>query len=139
MMEKRTLSAAFQFYCGATLDRAHSAEADTQATMDVLLAQVERYENKEVTDSLGKKIGVITTSAETLSQLTSADLVDLAGRMIKNEKGEALFNFGKHKGKPVLKIFKDEPAYYDWMMNGDFPLDTKRWLTKIKLSVLTGK
>ena len=139
MMEKRTLSAAFQFYCGATLDKAHSAEADTQATMDVLLAQVERYENKEVTDSLGKKIGVITNSAETLSQLTSADLVDLAGRMIKNDKGEALFNFGKHKGKSVLKIFKDEPAYYDWMMNGDFPLDTKRWLTKIKLSVLTGK
>jgi DNA polymerase-3 subunit epsilon len=107
--------------------------------MDVLLAQVERYENKEVTDSLGKKVGMITNSAETLSQLTAADLVDLAGRMIKNAQGEAVFNFGKHKGKPVLKVFKDEPAYYDWMMNGDFALDTKRWLTKIKLSILTGK
>ncbi|MFM9840988.1 MAG: exonuclease domain-containing protein [Cyclobacteriaceae bacterium] len=139
MMEKRTLSAAFKFYCGSELEKAHSAEADTQATMDVLLAQVERYENQDVTDSLGKKIGTITNSAETLSQLTAADLVDLAGRMTKNDKGEAVFNFGKHKGKSVLKVFKDEPAYYDWMMNGDFALDTKRWLTKIKLSVLTGK
>jgi DNA polymerase III subunit epsilon len=139
IMEKRTLSAAFKFYCGGELTQAHSAEADTQATMDVLLAQVERYENQDVTDSLGKKIGTITNSAEALSQLTSADLVDLAGRMTKNEKGEAIFNFGKHKGKSVLKVFKDEPAYYDWMMNGDFALDTKRWLTRIKLSVLTGK
>lgn len=139
LMEKRTLSAAYQFYCGKSLSDAHSAEADTQATMDVLLAQVERYENQPVTDTLGKKIGMITNTAEALSQLTSSELVDLAGRMIRNERGEAVFNFGKHKGKSVLKVFKEEPAYYDWMMNGDFALDTKRWLTKIKLSVLTGK
>jgi DNA polymerase III subunit epsilon len=139
MMEKRTLSAAFKFYCGRELEEAHSAEADTQATLDVLLAQVERYENQDVTDSLGKKIGMITSSAEALSQLTAASLVDLAGRIIKNDKDESVFNFGKHKGKPVLKVFKEEPSYYDWMMNGDFALDTKRWLTKIKLSVLTGK
>ncbi|MFN8889361.1 MAG: exonuclease domain-containing protein [Cyclobacteriaceae bacterium] len=139
LMEKRTLSAAYQFYCGKDLSDAHSAEADTQATMDVLLAQVERYENQPVTDALGKKIGMITNSAEALSQLTSSELVDLAGRMIRNERGEAVFNFGKHKGKTVLNVFKPEPAYYDWMMNGDFALDTKRWLTKIKLSVLTGK
>jgi DNA polymerase III subunit epsilon len=139
MMEKRTLSAAFKFYCGRELEEAHSAEADTQATLDVLLAQVERYENQEVTDSLGKKIGTITSSAEALSQLTAASLVDLAGRIVKNDKDETVFNFGKHKGKPVLKVFKEEPSYYDWMMNGDFALDTKRWLTKIKLSVLTGK
>jgi DNA polymerase-3 subunit epsilon len=139
LMEKRTLSAAYQFYCGKDLSDAHSAEADTQATMDVLLAQVERYENQPVTDALGKKIGMITNSAEALSQLTSSELVDLAGRMIRNERGEAVFNFGKHKGKTVLNVFKAEPAYYDWMMNGDFALDTKRWLTKIKLSVLTGK
>ncbi len=139
LMEKRTLSAAYQFYCGKSLSDAHSAEADTQATMDVLLAQVERYENQPVTDALGKKIGMITNSTEALSQLTSSELVDLAGRMIRNERGEAVFNFGKHKGKSVLKVFKDEPAYYDWMMNGDFALDTKRWLTKIKLSVLTGR
>jgi DNA polymerase III subunit epsilon len=102
MMEKRTLSAAFKFYCGRELEEAHSAEADTQATLDVLLAQVERYENQDVTDSLGKKIGMITSSAEALSQLTAASLVDLAGRIIKNDKDESVFNFGKHKGKPVL-------------------------------------
>ncbi len=139
LMEKRTLSAAYQFYCGKQLNEAHSAEADTVATMDVLLAQVDRYENQDVTDTLGKKIGSIAPSVDTLSQLTSSELVDLAGRMQRNDKGEAIFNFGKHKGKPVLKVFKDEPSYYDWMMNGDFALDTKRWLTKIKLSVLTGK
>lgn len=136
MMEKRTLSAAVSFYLNKELVDAHSAMADTQATLDVLLAQVERYENKPVTDTLGKQIGLINNSAESLSQLSSSDLVDLAGRMLKNSKGEAVFNFGKHKGKPVLTVFKEEPAYYDWMMNGDFPLDTKRWLTKIKLSTL---
>lgn len=139
LMEKRTLSAAFKFYCGKDLTEAHSAGADTQATMDVLLAQIERYENQDVTDTLGKKIGTITTNADSLSQLSSSELVDLSGRMIKNEKGEAVFNFGKHKGKPVLQVFKAEPAYYDWMMNGDFALDTKRWLTKIKLSQFTQK
>lgn len=136
LMEKRTLSAAVKFYLNKELESAHSAEADTQATLDVLLAQVERYDNQQVTDSLGKKIGTIAANAESLSQLTSSDLVDLAGRMIKNNKGESVFNFGKHKGKAVLTVFKEEPSYYDWMMNGDFPLDTKRWLTKIKLSML---
>ncbi len=136
MMEKRTLSAAVSFYLNRELVDAHSAMADTQATLEVLLAQVERYQNQPVTDTLGKQIGVINNSAESLSQLSSSDLVDLAGRMIRNHKGEAIFNFGKHKGKSVLAVFKDEPAYYDWMMNGDFPLDTKRWLTKIKLSTM---
>lgn len=136
MMEKRTLSAAVSFYLNRELVDAHSAMADTQATLDVLLAQVERYENKPVTDTLGKQIGLINNSAESLSQLSSSDLVDLAGRMVKNKQGDAVFNFGKHKGKAVLTVFKEEPAYYDWMMNGDFPLDTKRWLTKIKLSTL---
>lgn len=135
-MEKRTLSAAYQFYCQKDLINSHSAEADTQATMEVLLAQVARYENQEVTDGLGKKIGVIQNDVDALSKLTSTDLVDLAGRMVRNQKGEATFNFGKHKGKPVLTVFKEEPAYYDWMMNGDFPLDTKRRLTEIKLSTL---
>ncbi len=139
MMEKRTLSAAVKFYLNSELTGAHSAEADTQATMEVLLAQVERYDNQTVTDSLGNKIGMINNSAETLSQLTSSNLVDLAGRMIKNDKGEAIFNFGKHKNKAVLTVFQVEPSYYDWMMNGDFPLDTKRWLTKLKLSKLTQK
>ena len=101
--------------------------------MEVLLAQVERYEGKTVTDGLNRKIGEIQNDVDTLSKLTSSDLVDLAGRMIMNDKGEELFNFGKHKNKLVTTVFKEEPSYYDWMMNGDFPLDTKRKLTEIKL------
>ncbi len=136
MMEKRTLSAAFKFYCSKEMTDAHSAEADTQATMDVLLAQIERYENQEVTDGLGNKVGVIKNDMEELNKLTATEMVDLAGRMVKNDKGEAVFNFGKHKNKPVLTVFKEEPSYYDWMMKGDFSLDTKRRLTEIKLSSL---
>jgi DNA polymerase-3 subunit epsilon len=136
MMEKRTLSAAFRFYCGKDMSNAHSAEADTQATMDVLFAQIERYENQEVTDGLGNRIGIIKNDMEELHKLSATEMVDLAGRMVKNDKGEPVFNFGKHKNKPVLTVFKEEPSYYDWMMNGDFPLDTKRRLTELKLSVL---
>ena len=139
LMEKRSLSAAFKFYCGKDMTDAHSAEADTQATLDVLYAQIERYENQDVTDGLGKKIGVIKNDMEVLHKLTASDLVDLAGRMTRNEKGVPVFNFGKHKNKPVLQVFKEEPAYYDWMMNGDFPMDTKRRLTEIKLSGLMGR
>lgn len=133
MMEKRTLSAAYKFYLNKELVDSHTAEADTEATMEVLIAQVERYEGQPVTDSLNRKIGEIKNDMDVLSKLTSSELVDLAGRMLKNDKGEEIFNFGKHKNKVVTAVFKEEPAYYDWMMNGDFPLDTKRKLTEIKL------
>ena len=139
LMEKRTLSAAYKFYCKQELTNAHSAEADTEATMEVLMAQVALYENQDVTDTLGNKIGSIKNDMEVLNQLTTTDLIDLAGRMTRNKKGEAIFNFGKHKNKPVLAVFKEEPSYYDWMMNGDFSLDTKRRLTEIKLSDLKDK
>jgi len=139
MMEKRTLSAAFKFYCGKEMIDAHSAEADTQATMDVLLAQIARYDNQPVLDGLGNTVGIIKNDMEELNKLTSSDMVDLGGRMVKNEKGEPVFNFGKHKNKPVLTVLREEPSYYDWMMNGDFPLDTKRRLTELKLSVLKTK
>jgi DNA polymerase-3 subunit epsilon len=134
LMEKRTLSAAFKFYCGKEIVDAHSAMADTEATMEVLFAQVERYENQKVTDGLGNELGIIKNDMEVLNQLSSSEMIDLAGRMVKNDKGEPVFNFGKHKNKPVLTVFKEEPSYYEWMMNGDFPLDTKRRLTEIKLS-----
>ena len=101
--------------------------------MEVLLAQVERYEGQEVTDGLNRKIGEIKNDIETLHKITSTGMVDLAGRMIFNQKGEEIFNFGKHKNKVVTEVFKIEPPYYEWMMNGDFPLDTKRKLTEIKL------
>lgn len=133
MMEKRTLSAALKFYVNKELINSHNAEADTEACMEVLLAQVHRYTDQIVTDSLGKHIGEIKNDMEVLSKLTGADLVDLAGRMTLNKIGEEVFNFGKHKNKKVTAVFKEEPSYYDWMMNGDFPLDTKRKLTEIKL------
>ena len=136
MMEKRNLATAYQFYCNKELENSHSAEADTQATMEVLFAQVEKYENQIVKDGLGNTIGVIKNDMEDLNRLTSSDLIDLAGRMVRNGKGEAMFNFGKHRNKAVLTVLKDEPSYYDWMMNGDFPLDTKRKHTEIKLSTL---
>jgi DNA polymerase-3 subunit epsilon len=133
MMEKRTLAAAYQFYLGKDLKDSHTAEADTIASMEVLLAQVEKYDGQDVTDTIGNKLGEVRNDVETLSQLTATNMVDLAGRMTLNDKGEEIFNFGKHKNKKVVDVFGFEPAYYDWMMNGDFPLDTKRKLTEIKL------
>lgn len=134
MMEQRNLAAAYRFYCEKDLINAHSAEADTEATMDIFLAQIERYDQQPVTDGLGNHLGVIKNDMEALHQLTTSNMVDLAGRMIRNEKGEAVINFGKHKGKTVLQVLKEEPSYYDWVMKGDFSLDTKRKLTEIKLS-----
>ena len=133
LMEKRTLSAAYKFYLHKDLINSHSAEADAEATMEVLIAQVERYNGMDVTDGLERKVGEIRNDVDTLNKLTASGLVDLAGRMVRNEKGIEVFNFGKHKNKPVLSVLKDEPSYYDWMMNGDFALDTKRRLTEIKL------
>jgi DNA polymerase-3 subunit epsilon len=118
------------------MENAHSAESDTQASMEVLISQIEKYDGQDVTDSLERKVGMIKNDMETLSKLVGDDMVDLAGRMVRNNKGEVIFNFGKHKNKLVEKVFAEEPAYYDWMMNGDFPLDTKRRLTEIKLAGL---
>ena len=133
LMEKRTLSAAYRFYLNKEIENSHTAEADTEATMEVLVAQVARYEGQDVVDGLNNKLGVIKNDVESLSKLTSSNLVDLACRMVLNSKGEEVFNFGKHKNKLVTAVFKEEPSYYEWMMNGDFPLDTKRKLTEIKL------
>jgi len=133
LMEKRTLKAAYRFYLQKELEDSHSAEADAEATLAVLMSQVERYDGLDVTDTTDKKVGEIRNDIESLSKITTMDMVDLAGRMIRNEKGQEIFNFGKHKNKPVLQVFRDEPAYYEWMMNGDFPMDTKRKLTEIKL------
>lgn len=136
LMEKRTLSAAVQFYCGRNLEDAHSAMADTEAAMDVLINQVVRYENQPVTDSMGKKVGIVANDMNMLGELSQSGQFDLAGRMVTNEKGEVIFNFGKHRMRPVAQVLREEPSYYDWMMNGDFALDTKRKLTEIKLSLM---
>jgi DNA polymerase-3 subunit epsilon len=136
LMEKRNLSAAYKFYCGKELTNAHSAEADTLATVEVFKAQVEKYRDMEVTDNLGKKIGTFKNDMETLHKLTFSKMADLAGRMVYNSNDEIVFNFGKHRGKPVAEVLKQEPSYFDWMMKGDFTRDTKRRLTEIKLKML---
>lgn len=133
MMEKRNLASAYTFYCGKVLENAHSAAADTLATYEVLLSQIEKYEGETVTDLLGKPLGKIENNVDLLHELTNKKMVDLAGRIVYNDKGEETFNFGKHRGKQVSEVLKKEPSFYDWMMKGDFPLDTKRKLTQIRL------
>lgn len=133
MMEKRNLSAAYKFYCGKSLENAHSAEADTIASYEVFKAQMERYEGEEAEDLQGNKLGVIQNDMKKIHNLLNEKMVDLAGRFIFNENGEECFNFGKHKGKTIENVLKEEPSYYDWMMKGDFPLDTKRKFTQVKL------
>jgi DNA polymerase-3 subunit epsilon len=119
--EQRTLSAAYLFYCNRELENAHSSKADTQATYEVLKSQLDRYNDLE--NDIGK-----------LADFSSFNnIVDFAGRIIYDENGIEVFNFGKHKGKSVETVFNEEPSYYSWMMNGDFPLYTKKILTEIKL------
>ena len=120
-LEQRTLSAAYKFYCDKNLDNAHSAEADTVATYEILEAQIEKYPELE---------NNIKFLAEFSQRTNNADLM---GRIVFDENGIEVFNFGKHKGKSVEQIFEIEPGYYSWMMNGDFPLYTKKVLTSIKL------
>jgi DNA polymerase-3 subunit epsilon len=117
-MEPRTLGAAYRFYCNKNLDGAHSAESDASATFEVLEAQVEKY------PELGNTIESI------LKHIGDDQVVDFARRFVM-ENGVEVFNFGKHKGRPVSDILKAEPQYYDWMMKGDFPQHTKQKLTEI--------
>lgn len=119
--EQRTLSAAYKFYCDKTLEDAHSAEADTFATYEVLKAQLDRYED-------------LPNDIEKLSEFSTHNkTADFAGRIVYNDKEEEVFNFGKYKGQKVEDVFQKDPAYYSWMMNNDFPLYTKKVLTNIKL------
>jgi DNA polymerase-3 subunit epsilon len=118
LLEPRTLSAAYKFYCNQTLEDAHSAEADAVATWEVFEAQLEKY----------KQLG---NTVESVIQFLGDDqLVDFARRFVM-EKGVEVFNFGKHKGRPVADVLRAEPQYYDWMMKGDFPMHTKQKLSEI--------
>ena len=131
-MEQRTLKAAYKFYCEKEIINAHSAEADTRATMEVLIAQLTKYEKIPWEDKKGNVMYPVVNDVEALHQFTNLNRpVDFAGRMIFNEDGYEIFNFGKHKGKTVEEVFKIEPSYYSWMMQGDFPLYTKRKLEEI--------
>jgi len=119
-MEPRNLSAAYKFYCDGNLENAHSAEADTNATFEILEAQLERYD--------------IDADISSLAELTDRghNNVDFAGRIARNDQNVEVFNFGKHKGRAVEEVFRLEPGYYNWMMKSDFPLFTKKVLKDIK-------
>lgn len=132
MMEPRNLSAAYQFYCQKTLVNAHSAEADVIATLEVLNAQVQKYANTAVKDEKGQETFPIQNDMQVLGDLTKNNMVDFAGRMVLKE-GKPVFNFGKYIGRSVLEVLKLDPSYYDWIMKGEFSMDTKRKLTEIKL------
>ena len=119
--EERTLVAAYRFYCNKDLEAAHSAEADTLATYEVLLSQLERYSDLE-------------NNIDFLADYSSrAKYADFAGRIGSNEAGEEIFTFGKDRDQSVAEVFKKEPSYYEWMMKGDFPQYTKKVITEIKL------
>ena len=133
-MEQRTLKAAYKFYCGKSIENAHSAQADIEATYEVFLAQLERYQGVEFEDKKGNKSIPVINDIKALHDFTNINKnVDLVGRIVFNEQGVEVFNFGKHTGKPVEQVLRDEPSYYAWMQNGDFPLHTKKVLTDIKL------
>jgi len=119
-MEQRTLVAAYSFYCKKELINAHSALSDASATWEVLKAQIEKYES-------------LVPTVEHLSEFSKAgnfELLDFAGRIAKNEKGDAIYNFGKHKGKTIKEVARVEPGYYGWMLDANFPLYTKQVLRK---------
>ena len=122
-MEQRTLSAAYKFYCNKNLENAHNAEADTRATYEVLMSQLDKY------CDLKNDVSFLADFS------TRTQNLDYAGRIVMHNN-VPVFNFGKHKGRKVKEILTEEPAYYSWIINGDFTLDTKRVLTEIRLSMM---
>ena len=135
-MEQRTLKAAYRFYCNKELINAHSAEADTMATFEVLKAQLDKYNNHEFTDRNGNISTPVENDMQALHEFSAHNKnADLMGQIIFNSEGKEVFNFGKHRGKLVEDIFSKDPSYYSWMMNADFPLYTKKILTMIKLNM----
>ena len=126
-MEQRTLAAAYKFYCQKSLENAHTAAADTQATYEVLMAQLDRYPE-------------LQNDIAFLAEYSSFNKnVDFAGRMVYDDNGVEVFNFGKYKGMSVTDVLKRDPGYYSWILNSDFTLNTKAMLTKIRLRELTNK
>jgi DNA polymerase-3 subunit epsilon len=125
--EQRTLGAGYKFYCDKDLENAHSAEADTLATYEILLAQLDKYEDLE-------------NDVKSLSEFSSHNKrADFAGFLMFDENDEEAFSFGKYKGRKVLDVFAENPGYYAWIQNADFPLYTKKVLTQIKLRSMNNK
>ena len=125
-MEPRNLTAAFKYYYQKDLENAHSAKADTEATLEIILAQAERYDEFENTP-------------EAIHKFTNQDkLVDLAGRFVRDDQGEVYFNFGKYRGRKFEEVMKTDHGYYDWMMRGEFPSQTKKVMSLLKLKMMNG-
>jgi DNA polymerase-3 subunit epsilon len=134
LMEPRNLSAAYKFYCNRKLENAHSAEADVKATYEVLLSQIKKYEDTEIETKNGELVKPVQNNMQALSELTGGKkVIDLVGRIVLNESGIEVFNFGKYKDKPIEEVFRKEPSYYHWIMNGEFALYTKKIVTQIYL------
>lgn len=121
-MEKRDLTAAYKFYCGKDLTEAHTAEADTRATLEVLEAQLDRYK-----DTVHNDIAFLSDFSRRNRN------VDLAGRIVLNEQGVETINFGKYRGKAVSDVLRNDPGYFNWIMQGDFPQNTKQAFMRLKL------
>lgn len=135
-MEPRTLRAAYKFYCGKELEMAHSAEADADATLEILEAQLDRYKDQPYVDNDGLSSLPVVNDVKALHGFsTNSNNVDLAGHIVFNSKQQEVFNFGKYKGMPVEEVFKREPSYYDWMMKSQFPLYTKKVIHAIKMRI----
>ncbi len=133
LMEQRTLKAGYKFYCGKDLDNAHEAMADVEATYEIFLAQLQRYKDVKIEDAKGQLYEPVQNDMDHLHEVSQRQRnVDFLGRFVYDDKGVEVFNFGKHKGRSVEEVLRDEPGYYGWMLNGDFPLYTKKVLRSIK-------
>ncbi|MCB0762147.1 MAG: 3'-5' exonuclease [Flavobacteriales bacterium] len=133
IMEQRTLKAAYKFYCNEDLSDAHEAMPDTQATLDVFEAMLTKYDGAEVIDAKGNQLPTFENDMDVLHRFCQrGNNADLMGRLVYDENGEVLFNFGKYKGQQVKAVLAQDPGYYGWMMNGDFPLYTKQVLTDVR-------
>ncbi len=136
-MEPRTLKAAYKFYCGKELVDAHAAEADTKATFEILLSQLDRYKGVDYEDREGKLEEPVKNDVQALHDFSyNHNNADLVGHIGYNKQGKEIFKFGKHKGKIAEDVFRKEPQYFDWMMKADFPLSTKNVIHSIKLRCL---
>ena len=125
-MEPRNLTAAYKYYCNKDLENAHSAKADTEATMEIILSQVQKYEE-------------LAKTPEGIHEFTGQDkMVDLAGRFVRNKDGDVCFNFGKYKGQSFKAVMEANQGYYDWMMRGEFPAQTKQVMRMLRLQIMNG-
>jgi DNA polymerase-3 subunit epsilon len=136
-MEQRTLKAAYRFYCDKELEGAHEAYPDTAATLEILVSQLDKYADATISDSRGETVGPVPSDMDELHKFCQrTHNADLAGRLIYNDDGVIVFNFGKNKGVSVKELIERDPGYFGWMMKGDFPRYTKRVLEQINEGTL---